>query len=86
MSRHHVTVDDFVKLTGNRSLQKYIALVDNHIRFDAIPLSPHGELIFYMANFLSQQFQATQPGNVLYGTSNNGMVSLFYAHYGRYHS
>lgn len=75
LTQHYVTVDDFLRLTGNRELQKYIALIDNRIRFDEIPLSPHGEIIFYMTNFLSEQFQTTSPGNVLYGMSDNGMVS-----------
>ena len=74
LTQYYVTVDDFLRLTGNRGLQKYIALIDNRIRFDEIPLSPHGEIIFYMRNFLSEQFQTTNPDNVLYGMSDNGMV------------
>jgi len=74
LTQYYVTVDDFLRLTGNRGLQKYIALIDNRIRFDEIPLSPHGEIIFYMTNFLSEQFQTTNPANVLYGMSDNGMV------------
>jgi len=68
-----------LKLTGNRQLQKYIALIDNRIRFDEIPLSRHGHIIFYMTNL---QFQTTQPGNVLYGFALNGLTSLFCAHRG----
>jgi hypothetical protein len=75
LTKYHVTVDDFVKLTQSRALQKYIALIDNRIRFDEIPLSPHGQIIFYVTDLLSEQFQTTQPGNVLYGTSDNGMSS-----------
>jgi hypothetical protein len=75
LEQHYVTVDDFLRLTGNRELQKYIALIDNRIRFDEIPLSPHGEIVFHMTNFLSEQFQTTNPGNVLYGMSDNGMAS-----------
>ena len=71
----YVTVDDFLRLTQNRRLQKYIALIDNRIRFDEIPLSPYGEIIFYMTDFLSRQLQTMQPGNILYGMSDNGVVS-----------
>jgi Uma2 family endonuclease len=75
VNKHYVTVDDFVRLTESRELHKYIALINNRIRFDEIPLKPHGQIISYLTDFLSEQFQTNQPGNVLYGAADNGMAS-----------
>jgi hypothetical protein len=75
VTKHYVTVDDFVRLTENRELQKYIALIDNRIRFDEIPLQPHGQIISYMTDLFSEQFQTKQPGNVLYGAADNGVAT-----------
>jgi len=79
LSKYHITIDDFLKLTEKRQLQKYIALIHNHIRFDEIPLRPHGQLIAYLTVYLGQQFQQGQPTCVLYGASDNGLTHLLYA-------
>jgi hypothetical protein len=75
LNQYFVDVEDFLKLTKNRNLQRYISLIDNHIRFDEIPGSPHGELINYITLLLGNQFQNTNVGKLLYGMADNGMVS-----------
>jgi hypothetical protein len=71
----HVSEENFLKITESRDLAKYIALIDYHIRFDELPLPPHGEIISYMCDFLSGVFQTTNPANVLFGASDNGTAS-----------
>jgi len=74
----HVSEEDFVKLTWNRNLAKYITLINYHLRFDQLPSSPHGQIISYMVFHLSQVFQSSSPANVLFGASDNGAASSFY--------
>jgi len=73
----HVSEEDFLKLTGNRNLARYITLINYHVRFDQLPPSPHGEIIGYMVGCLSRVFQPTSPANVLFGASDNGAASSF---------
>ena len=73
----HVSEEEFLKLTGNREFSKYIALIDYHIRFDELPLRPHGEIIGYMNGFLMGVFQFASQANVLFPSSDNGMASSF---------
>ena len=73
----HVSEEEFLKLTQNRDFSKYIALIENNIRFDELPLPPHGEIIGYTVVHLSGVFQATSQANVLLAASDNGMASSF---------
>lgn len=57
----HVSEEDFLKLTESRELAKYIALIDYRIRFDELPLPPHGEIISYLSDLLSEAFQTRNP-------------------------
>lgn len=75
LTQHYVNIDDFLRLTENVELQKYIALIDNRIGFDELSHSPHGEFVSYLRDFISEQFQTRQPGSVLYGTSSDRIVS-----------
>ena len=77
ISNLDVSEDDFLALTGNREYSKYIALIDYRVRFDEIPLSPHGQVIMYMIDHLSNTFQTRSQANVLYGASDNGIASSF---------
>ena len=76
ITSQYVSEENFLKLTESREFAKYIALIDYHIRFDELPLAPHGEIISYMSDFLSGVFQTTNPANVLFGASDNGMASF----------
>jgi hypothetical protein len=69
--------EEFLKMTENRGFSKYIALIDYHIRFDELPVRPHGEIIGYINVYLSGVFQATSVANVLLAASDNGMASSF---------
>ena len=71
----NVSEEDFLKLTETRQLGKYIALIDYRIRFDELPLPPHGEIISYMSDYLSGVFQTGSAANVLFGAADNGMAS-----------
>lgn len=73
----HVSEEEFLEITENRECSKYIALIDYHIRFDELPLRPHGQIIGYMVVYLSGVFQATSQENVLLAASDNGMASSF---------
>jgi len=71
----HVSEENFLKLTETRELGKYIALIDYHIRFDELPLHPHGQILSYLSDYLSGVFQTTTAANVLFGAADNGMAS-----------
>jgi hypothetical protein len=73
----HVSEEEFLKLTGNRDLAKYITLINYHLRFDQLPPFPHGQIIGYMVDCLSGVFQTMSPANVLFGASHNGVASSF---------
>jgi hypothetical protein len=73
----HVSEEDFLKLTGNRNLARYITLINYHLRFDQLPPPPHGQIISYMVLHLSRVFQSTSPVNVLVGASDNGAACSF---------
>ena len=77
LSNLDVTEEQFLALTGNRESSKYIALIDYRIRFDDLPLRPHGQIISYMSDHLAGVFQTSSPSNVLYGGGDNGMASSF---------
>jgi hypothetical protein len=77
ISNLDVSEEDFVALTGNREYSKYIALIDYRLRFDEIALSPHGQVIMYMIDHLSNIFQTRSQAHVLFGANDNGMASSF---------
>ena len=70
-----VTEENFLKLTAHRDLAKYIALIDYRIRFDELPIAPHGEVAGYVNNYLGEIFQSTSPAGVLFPASDNGITS-----------
>ena len=71
----HVAEENFLKLTGSRELAKYIALIDYRIRFDELPMKPHGEVVGHMASYLGEVFQTTSANGVLIAASDNGITS-----------
>jgi hypothetical protein len=77
LSNFDVSEEQFLALTGNREFSKYIALIDYRVRFDDIPLRPHGQIIGYMSEYLAGVFQTTSPANVLFAAGDNGMASSF---------
>jgi hypothetical protein len=77
ISNLEVSEEHFLALTSKREYSKYIALIDYRIRFDEIPLEPHGEVISYMIDHLSNAFQTRSQTHVLFGASANGMASSF---------
>ena len=77
LSNLDVSEEQFLALTGNREYSKYIALIDYRVRFDDIPLDPHGQIIGYMNAYLASVFQTTSPANVLFAACGNGMASSF---------
>jgi hypothetical protein len=84
ISTLEVSEEDFLALTGNREYSKYIALINYRLRFDEIPLRPHGQVISYIVDHLSNVFQTRSQAHVLFGASDNGMASSFSANDGRY--
>jgi hypothetical protein len=47
LANQDVDAHTFVQWTSGKQFQKYIALVDGKIRFDELPITPHGELIYF---------------------------------------
>jgi hypothetical protein len=71
ISSQKIPVSDFKKLTLPLEGQRYIALIDGSIRFDYIPNSPHGELIYRLSTNIWRQLEKE---GVLYGCGDNGVI------------
>ena len=71
----YVTEENFLKLTESREFAKYIALIDYHIRFDELPLTPHGEIVGAINSYLYEVFQTTSQNDVLFPALDNGIAS-----------
>jgi hypothetical protein len=72
-----ITMDLFNKLTLGKQYQGRIALVDGMVRFDQIPLSPHGQIISWLTSCIDRALGVTLPGAMLQGCSDNGMHAQF---------
>jgi len=69
-----ISMDLFDKLTLGKRYQGRIALIDGRIRFDEIPLSPHGQVIGYLAVSISNSVGFMLPGAILMPCSDNDIV------------
>jgi len=71
----YVTEENFLKLTEFREFGKYIALIDYRIRFDELPLMPHGEVAGAIQGYLHDVFQSGTQNSVLVAANDNGIGS-----------
>lgn len=59
----------FPKLTTERQLARFIALIDGKVRFDELPRKPKGELAHFLDMTPSRQFDEGGVGAILIGFS-----------------
>jgi hypothetical protein len=84
LSKQVISVDEFIHLTGNKARGHFIALIDNHLRFDELPLPPHGNIIHHIAWTFSNQFRISQEDNSLGGSGDNCTACIpIYTYYCR---
>lgn len=71
---YEVTPEEFDKLTKNRQLQRYIALIDGIIRFDELPVPPHGAIIGTINKSLARQLDGPNDMEILVMVNDDGML------------
>jgi hypothetical protein len=76
LSKEVISVDEFVRLTGNKAMGRFIALIDNHLRFDELPLSPHDNIVRHVMLTFSDQFKALQEDHTLGASGSNGSTYI----------
>jgi hypothetical protein len=52
-----ITIPEFEKITLNKQYQRYITLEEGKIRFDELPLRPHGELARLLISIIARQVE-----------------------------
>jgi hypothetical protein len=55
ISQFELTIAQFEKITLNKQYQRYITLDEGKIRFDEIPVRPHGEIAGLLTVMISRQ-------------------------------
>jgi len=74
ISEYDITVSQFEKLTLTKQYQRYITLEEGKIRFDELPTSPHGEIVWLLSLMISRQVEGADNVAVLVGANDNGML------------
>jgi len=69
-----LTIAQFEKITLNKQHQRYITLDEGKIRFDEMPLRPHGELVHLLDKIISRQVEGPTMTDGLEGALDNGML------------
>jgi hypothetical protein len=71
-----VTLAEFDRLTMNKQLQRYIALLDGRIEVYEVPNCPHGEVIGYITLSICNQLGIGSPGAIMASEIDNGVIFL----------
>jgi hypothetical protein len=72
-----ISMDFFDTLTLGKRYQGRIALIDGKVRFDQIPLPPHGQVIGSLTSCIVRALGVGLPGAMLQMYSDNGMHTQF---------
>lgn len=67
------TIPEFEKLTLNKQYQRYITLEEGKIRFDELPLRPHGEIVGLLNSVIARQVEGANYLDGLECASDNGI-------------
>jgi hypothetical protein len=73
VSEFDITIPEFKKLTMKKQYQRYITLEEGKIRFDEIPLRPHGEIASLLNSMIARQVEGANYTDGLEGALDNGM-------------
>lgn len=74
VSEFDITIPEFEKLTLNKQYQRYITLEEGKIRFDEIPMRPHGEIVGLLNSVIARQVEGADYADGLECASDNGML------------
>jgi hypothetical protein len=72
-----ISMDLFDKITLGKRYQGRMALVDGKVRFDEIPLPPHGQVFSFLTMIINQSVGAMLPGAILMPCGDNGINTPF---------
>ena len=73
VSEFEITIPQFEKITLNKQYQRYITLEEGKIRFDEIPVTPHGEIASLLNSMIGRQVEGANFDGLL-GALDNGML------------
>ena len=73
ITEFEITIPEFEKLTLNKQYQRYITLEEGKIRFDEIPLRPHGEIVGLLNSVIARQVEGANYLDGLECALDNGM-------------
>jgi hypothetical protein len=74
ISEFELSIAQFEKSTLNKQYQRYITLDEGKIRFDEIPVRPHGEIAGLLTVMISRQVLGPTFSDGLECASDNGML------------
>ena len=74
ISEFDLTIAQFEKITLNKQNQRYITLEEGKIRFDELPVRPHGEIVHLLSMMIARQVEGPTFTDGLEGASDNGML------------
>jgi hypothetical protein len=72
ITENEITIPQFEKLTLTKQYQRYITLENGRIRFDEIPMRPHGEIAGVVHLIISRQVEGFMEG--LKAAMDNGIL------------
>jgi hypothetical protein len=71
-----ITIALFDRLTRGKPCERYIALIDGHIRFDEAPNHPHGQIVGRLSFKISSQLGAEMPPELMTSVVDDGRPTL----------
>ena len=74
VSEFDITIPEFEKLTLKKQYQRYITLEEGKIRFDEMPVCPHGEIASLLLVMISRQVEGANFVDGLEGSLDNGIL------------
>jgi hypothetical protein len=74
ITENEITILEFEKLTLTKQYQRYITLEEGRIRFDEIPMRPHGEIAAVVNSIVARQVEGVNFMDGLEGAMDNGIL------------